>query len=305
MPLETTRHLSDVLRANTTVCEKIAHEYKKSSGNIIILLKKSCKNNFIYYIFYFTCLFLQIFPCKNSVFLSTIILTQGEESVQNRVEPPILLSRLMTFVLATALVVLAILCITVYNMFPLNRPQVFFLTTTIRDNQDIQLAQMLPKDTNTDQYEKAFIREYIRHRNEIFANAGVMHKKWNAENSVVHTMSTPDVYKNFTDTKIYQQIMNSNVPKIDATCNVNFHGAPMYMPATAKEEASYRVYFRYFCTDDLGQTTSQDYVIRLRIKYDEGTKIKWSNRIDNPLGIKVVEYTVLSGNDDPLDTQLK
>ena len=80
--------------------------------------------------------------------------------MQNRVEPPVLLSRIIMFVLATALVVLAALGMTIYNMFPLNRPQVFFLTTTVRDNQDVRLVQMQPKSENLDRYTKAFVREY-------------------------------------------------------------------------------------------------------------------------------------------------
>lgn len=49
----------------------------------------------------------------------------------DRVEPPVLISRLMTFVFATALVVLGALGLTLWQLFPLNRPQVFFLTTQI------------------------------------------------------------------------------------------------------------------------------------------------------------------------------
>ena len=76
--------------------------------------------------------------------------------MQNRVEPPVLLSRIMMFVLATALVVLAALGMTVYNMFPLNRPQVFFLTTTVRDDQNVRLVQMQPKSENLDRYDRGY-----------------------------------------------------------------------------------------------------------------------------------------------------
>lgn len=247
---------------------------------------------------------MQIFSCKTLVFLATINLTQGEESVQNRVEPPVLLSRLTTFVLATAVVVLIMLCITIRNMFPLNRPQVYFLMSAIRDNQDIQLIEMQPKDANTDRYEMAFVREYVRHRNEIFANSNAMEKKWNANDGVLRKLSSDDVYKKFTNTRAFKQIISSDIPKMDTRCSVAFHGKPMFMPAAKNEDASYRVNFRYFCKDSAGIETAKDYTIRMKIKYDEGTKIKWTDRIDNPLGIKVVEYTVLSGDGDPLDTSL-
>jgi hypothetical protein len=47
MPLKTITYPSDAPHANAIVCDTIAHEYKKSSGNIIIFFKKSRKNNFI------------------------------------------------------------------------------------------------------------------------------------------------------------------------------------------------------------------------------------------------------------------
>ena len=70
--------------------------------------------------------------------------------MKNHVEPPILLSRIITFALAGALVVLGTLIITLADMFPLNRPQVFFLTTIQRANQDITLTHLHPKDENLD-----------------------------------------------------------------------------------------------------------------------------------------------------------
>lgn len=215
--------------------------------------------------------------------------------MQDRVEPPILLSRIMTFVLATALVVLVAMGITIYNMFPLNRPQIFFLTTTIRDNLDVRLVQMQPKSENLDRYTKAFVREYIRHRNEIFQNPNAMHQKWNSDDGAVRIMSTDDVYADFADTALFTAIM-SEAPNFG--CRVDFHGAPMYLAS----ENVYQVNFRYFCADSTGQTTPKDYTIKLKLETDDNAQIKWANRVDNPLGLRVSEYEIVSGNGDPLDT---
>lgn len=43
MPLNAYKTPVDAPHANTIVCARIAYEYKKSSGNIIILFKKYCK----------------------------------------------------------------------------------------------------------------------------------------------------------------------------------------------------------------------------------------------------------------------
>ncbi len=214
--------------------------------------------------------------------------------MQNRVEPPILLSRIMMFVLATALVVLVALGMTIYNMFPLNRPQVFFLTTTVRDNQDVRLVQMQPKSENLDRYTKAFVREYIRHRNEIFQNPNAMHQKWNSTDGAVRIMSTDDVYAGFADTALFTAIM-SEAPSFN--CMVDFHG----MRHLSLEDA-YQVEFRYFCSDSTGQTAPKDYTIKLKLETEDNAQIKWADRVDNPLGLRVSEYEIVSGNGDPLDT---
>ncbi len=213
--------------------------------------------------------------------------------MQNRVEPPILLSRIMTFVLATALVVLVALGLTVYNMFPLNRPQIFFLMTTVRDEQDLRLVQMQPKSENLDRYAKAFVREYIRHRNEVFSNPNAMHKKWNSIDGAVRIMSTDDVYAGFADTALFTAVM-SEAPNFN--CLVNFDGAPMYI------DNAYQVKFRYFCSNNTGQTTPKDYTIKLKLETENNAQIKWADRIDNPLGLRVSGYEVISENGDPLDT---
>ena len=51
-------YLSDAPHANTIVCDTIAHEYKKSSGNIIILFKNRSKNIFTIIFFYILLIFI-------------------------------------------------------------------------------------------------------------------------------------------------------------------------------------------------------------------------------------------------------
>ena len=235
-------------------------------------------------------------------FFSTINIIKGEKHVQNRIEPPFLLSRTMTFVLATALVVLVALGITIYNMFPLNRPQVFFLTTDISDNQDIRLIEMQPRSENTDQYKQEFVREYIRHRNEVLANANEMHKKWNSENGIVRVTSTDDVYSDFMQTALFNEIMSNVIPNIPVQCGIIFDGAPMNLASESPNTDVYQTKFKYFCEDSTGPITPKDYTIRIKLLTQDGTFIKWADRIENPLGLKVVEYTIISGAGDPLDT---
>ena len=51
----------------------------------------------------------------------------------------------------------------------------------------------------------------------------------------------------------------------------------------------------------LGEPT-KEYKIRIKLDMADDATIKWSDRLNNPLGVRVSEYVVESGNGDPLDT---
>ncbi len=215
--------------------------------------------------------------------------------MSTNIEPPILLSRLMTFVFSAAIVTVVVLVVTLAQMFPLNRPQVFFLTTHPRENLEIRLHAMEPNMENMDAYKRAFIKEYIKARNEIIPNVGVMRRKWSTTpDGVVNTWSTPDVYADLTQTDMWTAYMN-DVPDIEFSCPVEFNSiAP-------RADNTYAVNFTYFCTNNNGQTDKKDYTIVIRLSSDTDTSIKWGDRLVNPLGLRVSEYRVESGGDDPLN----
>ena len=218
--------------------------------------------------------------------------------MQKRIEPPVLLSRTLVFVLASALVVLGVLFTTLYRMFPLQRPQIFFLTTEIRDDQVVQLESMTPNNENLDMYKTAFVREYIKYRNEFFSNPAKMLGKWNNESGIVRKTSSQDVYAKALNTKMINEVI-SGATDLNFECLVFFKHDPLYFAA----DDAYQVKFTYFCTDNTtGQATQKDYTIKLRIKDENNAQIKWAERIDNPLGLQVTEYTVIDGPGDPLDT---
>lgn len=220
--------------------------------------------------------------------------------MQDRVEPPILLSRLLTFVFAAMLVVLGVLGVTLYNMYPLDRPQVFFLMSAPKNDLQVVLREMVPKDENLEIYKRSFIREYIRARNEVVPDAREMRTKWsNGDDGVVSIWSTPEVYNAFTQTNMWNAWM-SGLPDFEFSCSVEFDTGAIEPRNIENNE--YAISFRYFCEDSDRQMDKKDYKIRLKLDMDDGAEIKWSDRLSNPLGIRVSEYEIESGNGDPLDT---
>ncbi len=223
---------------------------------------------------------------------------QGEKPLQNRITPPILMSRIMTFVFASMAVLLGVMGYTLYKMFPLNRPQVFFLTTTPRNDMTVKLMEMPVNDDNFDLYKRAFIREYIKARNEIVSNPKVMRMKWgNQDGGYVRIWSTKDVYDDFKETGMWRAIM-SDMPGFDFKCPVEFETGAVQK----RTDNTYTVRFKYFCEGNNEQLTRKDYTIIIGLETDDNAAIKWTERLGNPLGLRVSEYRIESGNGDPLDT---
>lgn len=210
-----------------------------------------------------------------------------------RIEPPVLLSRLMTFVFAGALVVAAVLFVTLIKLYPLDKTQIFFLTTQPRSGMEITLTDFTPNASNLETYKQAFVREYIKARNEIISSAAAMRRKWaNGPDGLVYIWSDTNVYKSFMNTGMWTAYMN-DVMDFEMSCRVEFTGI-----TAPRRENTYAVSFRYFCTDNNGQDLSKDYTIA--VKVETQNTIKYTDRLQNPLGIRVVEYNVENG-DDPLD----
>ncbi len=218
--------------------------------------------------------------------------------MQPHVKPPVLISRIMTFVFAATLVMTVVLGYTLYNMFPLNRPQIFILQTVQQKNQTIKLDELPPVDENYRTYLRAFIREYVKARNEIVSDTDAMRAKWGTgDGALVRAWSSDDVFADFQQTDMWNAMMN-DVPDFEFECPVEFSSAGAIVP---RGNDTYAVNFSYFCRNNNGQIAHKDYTIVLTLDTDNN-QIRWSQRLDNPLGVRVTGYTVESGPGDPLDT---
>ena len=142
--------------------------------------------------------------------------------MQNRIEPPILLSRVLTLVFAATLVVLVALLITLYKMFPLDRPEVFFLRSVNPNNTQITLTQVMPDGDDLERYKRAFIAEYIKTRNEVTPSVRTMEKNWGMQNGTIKTMSSDDIFAGFAGTAMYQEFLLNN-GSFDFSCSVEFY----------------------------------------------------------------------------------
>jgi type IV secretory pathway component VirB8 len=225
---------------------------------------------------------------------------EGNFAVNKSVEPPVLLSRILTFVFAAVVVAVVVLVVTLTKLFPLNKTQVFFLTAQPRDNMEIELTPFAPNDKNIDTYKKAFVKEYIRTRNEILPNAKAMQRKWGAGiDGSVYAYSGRQVFDDFRTTAMWNAFMNvaSDTDAIpEFRCMVEFRDIKPWN----LERGQYAVVFSYFCMDNNDrQDCRKDYTIVVSVEAED--RIKWADRARNPLGLRVTEYRIESGDDDPLN----
>ena len=231
------------------------------------------------------------------------------ECVAKSIEPPVLMSRILTFVFATSVVVLLTLIIALVKMMPLERPEVFFLSNqTTAVNAVIE--PLVPNSANEqamNDYEKGFVREYVISRNTLLPNPALTVKNWT---NVVKPWSSSRVYSAMTRTTLYGEYMSGDTQPA-LSCTINFTDKNKEQPVVKTghndKYDEYTVSFTWVCKNSGGQTTQKNYKIRIRIQsvLDDKTSntLENLNKLrDNPLGIKVVEYTVLGGDGDPLNS---
>ena len=156
----------------------------------------------------------------------------------------------------------------------------------------------MPDGEDLERYKRAFITEYIKNRNEIVPTVRTMKKNWDGQNGVVKTTSTEDVFADFWNTSMYQEFLLNNA-NFDFSCSVEFPSGSVNRYTT--DGSTYTVDFKWFCTNSYGQTDRKDYRIKITLVTDDVQSMKWADHMENPLGLRVAEYSVESGDGDPLD----
>ena len=209
------------------------------------------------------------------------------------IEPQVLTARMMSFVFAVACATALALVLALANMLPLSRTQVFLLNTKRVDNQVIQISPLPVNDKTLGAYKEAFIKEYIRARNEIIPDSRIMRLKWRSPEGSVYIWSSRDVYARFANTSLWSAFMK-DFPDTTFSCPVEFQRIE------PRGGDKFAVKFRWFCTsDNAGQTPAKDFTIVIGLA--RAPEVKWGARLENPLGLQVSEYTVEAGGGDPLD----
>ena len=215
------------------------------------------------------------------------------------IEPSKLISRMMTFVLAGCLTVLFVLVVTLGNMFPLERTQVFLMRGALETDQTVAITRFDVNRQNLEAFKENFIRRYITVRNEIYPSNEVMQRRWQANAAgSVYAYSSLEIYSEFRNLDMWNAVMIGRYEPLMFRCDVSFG---RIVPRV--RGVTYAVPFRFICTDEsTGQSMHKDFTIAVTIAFQD--TIGWGERLSNPLGLKVVGYRVESGGGhDPLSLE--
>ena len=156
---------------------------------------------------------------------------------------------------------------------------------------------------NLGTFKENFIKQYIVARNQIIPSYFAMQRRWRADSEgLVYAMSSIEIYAEFTRTDMWHAVMIGRVEPLTFRCDVSFGRIVLRARRIEENFETYAVNFRYICEDEsAGQSIAKDFTIAISIAFQDS--VNWNERLDNPLGLKVVGYEIESAHGDPLNRE--
>jgi type IV secretory pathway component VirB8 len=212
------------------------------------------------------------------------------------VSPSQIISRVTVFILAAQLVVVLALLITLSNMFPLTKTQIFFMDSAAAGKNEITIVPSIGNMID-EKFKVNFVKQYILYRMTVIPNADVMRSRWNAENGMVRAWSTPEVFGNFLGERSEEgqlvrsvlaaadpKLGNKNIPFLR---RVEIIGSPV---PVGENKYSVDVRKIFSMPDNSGQTLEKESRITLTLKFEGERTIASDDRLRNPFGVVVSEF---------------
>lgn len=202
-------------------------------------------------------------------------------------------ARAFSIVSAVALCVNLILLFAILNLMPLKRVEPFLLTF---QNKDEQIVNMRPlaKDFAADQIiTEAMIRQYVLLSHTMTSNVEEMAYRWGTDGPIFW-MSSQKIYKEFAKNN---RDRLSQIKMEGLTREVRIENV-------IQDQNIWYVHFR---TQDMkpeaDQPESQKWRASVQVRYlvngrgSQRYRVKYADRLKNPLGFKVVAYGIESVSD--------
>lgn len=184
---------------------------------------------------------------------------------------------------------LLIICIVQVNviaqLFPLFRVVPFFVTFSDKDEQVVRIQPPTGNLRSLDILTEANVREYVKLRNTISRDDSINIARWGGK---IENMSTQEIYEGF---------LSEIKPVYEAAKAGKFTRTTIIDAVAKVQDGYYRVDFTtHDRTIGSGLADTQErqnaFSVELRAQ-NRPQDVTYNNRFQNPLGFKVISYTVV------------
>ncbi|MCQ2914927.1 MAG: VirB8/TrbF family protein [Alphaproteobacteria bacterium] len=197
-------------------------------------------------------------------------------------------ARAFAIVSAVALCANLVLIIAIMRLFPLQRTEPFLLSFQSSDKQFATIRR-LPKDMSTEEVlSEALIRQYVMLRNTMVADLEEMKTRW-GEDGPVRWMSSNKVFKIFSDAK-KDWLERIRIDGLTREVRIE----------SVVRTPTPNIWFVDIMTKDMlpesdqPETQSWRIIVEIDYFYREKRIITYSDRLQNPLGFTIVNYSIQS-----------
>ncbi len=176
-----------------------------------------------------------------------------------------------------------VLLLAVFNIVPLTRVEPFLLSFVDKSEQVIQLTPISTNMAENDIITESLVRYYILVRNSFVSDAEVMKSRWGADGPV-KWMSSDASYREFSN------------QSFDILRNITKEGLSRTVTIYSVVRLSKDIWQAEIATTDVQANSSEPittkWVVSMRVKYINNVRVKYSQRLKNPLGFKVQQYMI-------------
>ncbi len=180
-----------------------------------------------------------------------------------------------------------VLFMAVFNMVPLVRVEPFLFSFVEKSEQVIQVEPLSVDMAQNDIVSESMVRYYILVRNTLINNVSAMEARWGSDGPV-KWMSSDANYRDFSNKslEILQKIRNEGLVRTVTIYSVVRLSKDIWQAEIETKDT----------LPSSPQPVSTKWTVSMRIGYRDNVRVKYSQRLKNPLGFVVQQYMIKRNN---------
>lgn len=184
------------------------------------------------------------------------------------------------------------LLISMFSLMPIMRVQPFYIKTFNKDSQTIVIRKPKLENVDTLLLTDSLIRQYIIARFTVNSNIPEMERRWGLD-GVVNQMSDQTVFEEFyrASENVLEQARQKGLTRSIRISNVRNVGTDS---VSRKSLWVAEIEVTSMKQGD-SEPTKSNWIINMRVYYENRSNAHWETRLQNPLGFKVDRFGIEAG----------